>query len=672
MSSNPDVTITPAPFVIDAPTIAEALDDATGLIPVAVARAGITLQLRTGLISLRTDWLSVEIRRTTDTVPSWTTFVPPFQINLNPVPAIIDRFVPAPAPEFEFAHGFYELKVTQYRNASGVPGPARDESDPAAFRVDLIAPYAVAASREQPTAPVLVNAPPGTVINNAFLINQGGVEVRILANSFGPQPGRFEAGDEIDVYYSPVMDPRPEYLVSGPGVPMLPPPASSTFFLPASLITLSGLYYFFYTIRDRAGNVSRPSFNEFRTVSLLADPVPLAPFLPLAPAPRNGSTDDLLSIADYVQGIDLHIEQYVNFVTGLDKFETQWEAEPFGPQTTELTGFPVVFNNMNDAIKAAYTATLGPQTVNVRYRIERNGVFFTSPDKTLQLDLSVEGPVLPGTLEPGDVNPGLNPPQVFGANSNELNTLRIGDANLPVTIVIPLWIIAALPHAANEFYLYWGTSRERVGPFPLSTTVPGADATFTIPWDVVARHGNNMQPVSYSVIGPGTTNENPSPVTMVNVIDAVTVELAPARYQRLVFDEWNCQSLVQIQPGSPPVLAATVLIPGDARLVVGNTVDVTITITSERPGHPSGPFTLTITTPPLTAAEVANGIEVNIIYRPFLAQVAFGPCEVTYTTGVAGGGLGRGELAEVYTVFSNPDSFCDGVPASLGTTLISQ
>lgn len=662
MSSNPDATLTPAPLIIDAPTIVEALDDATGLIPALVARAGITIECRTGLISVPTDWLGVQIRTTTDPVPSWRTFVSPFQINLSPVPGIVEVFVPAPGPEFEFPHGFYELKVTQYRNAGGAPGPARDESNPGAFRVDLIAPYAVAASREQPTVPVLLNAPAGTIIDNAFLINEGGLEIGIPPNTFAPQSGRFEAGDMINVYFSPVMDPRPEYLVS-PGVPMLPPPQSSSFFLPASQITLSGLYYIFYTITDRALNVSRPSFNEFRTVSLLADPVLLPPFLPLAPAPRNGSTDDLLSIADYVQGIDLHIEQYLNFATGLDKFETQWEAEPFGPQTTELSGFPVVFNNMNDAIKAAYTATLGPQTVTVRYRTERNGIFFLSPGKPLRLDLSVEGPLLPGTLEPGDVNPGLNPPQVFGADSNELNTLRIGDANQPVTIVIPLWTIAALPHANNEFYLYWGTSKERVGPFPLSTIVPGADATFTIPWDVVARHGNNMQPVSYSVIGPGTINENPSPVATVNVIDAVTVELAPARFENLEFGDWTCQSLVQRQPGSPPVLVAILFIPGDVRLVVGNTVDVTITITNQYPGLPTGPFTRTIPTPPLTAADVANGFNVEVIYRPFLAQVPFGPCEVTYTTNVAGGGIGRGEVAEVFTVFSNPDSFCDGVPA---------
>lgn len=662
MSSNPNVTTTPTPLIIDAPTIAEALDDATGLIPAVVAPVGITLECRSGGISRPTDWMSIEIRDTSVSPPTWTRLVEPFQINQTPVPAIINRFIPAPPPEFR--HGFYELMNTQYRNAAGtVPGAAFDSSNPCAFRVDTIAPYAVASSREQPSVASFINAPRGTIVNNAFLVNQGGLEFGFPANAYGPQTGRFEAGDRIDVYFSPVMDPRPEYLVSGSGVPMLPPPAISTFFLPAAQIILSGLYYLFYTITDRAGNVSRPSFNEFRTVALLEDPMPLPIFLPLAPAPRGGSTDDLLDIKDFVQGIDGHIETYPEHAIGLDKFEVRWEAEPYGPQTTELTGFPVVFNNMRAAIKAAYTALLGPQTVTVDYRIDRNGVFFNSPVKTVRLDLSVEGPVLPGTLEPGDVNPALNLAQVFGEDSMELNTLRIGDANRPVTIVIPLWTIPALPHIGNAFFLFWGASKERVGPFPLSTIVPGANATFTIPWEVVARHGNYLQPVEYSVVGPGTTNENPSGVTMVNVIDAVTVMLDPAVYLGLDgLGEWSCESLLTRMPGSPPVLFGQLRIPGDKKLLVGNTVTVTVTISNDFPGLPPGPFVLTITTLPLTLDDVQNGFTVDVTYRPFLAQVPFGPCEVSYTTTLADGVTGRGALAKVYTGFSNPDSFCDRVP----------
>ncbi|MGY2364374.1 hypothetical protein ACW9IO_17630 [Pseudomonas azotoformans] len=650
-------TTTSGTLVLNAPTIDEALDDATGLIPAVVAPVGITLQLSTGTASRSTDWMGIEIRDTSVTPPTWTTLLAPYQINQTPVPPLISRFVAAPVPEFR--HGFYELRNTQYRNQAGVPGPSLDSSNPGAFRVDTIAAYAVATSREQPTVPRFGNVPAGQVIDNPFLNQEGGVEIIVPANTFGPQTGRFEAGDRFRVYFSPVMDPRPEYDVSGP-VNMLP--TGGTYFLPAANIVLSGLFYIFYTITDRAGNVSRPSFVDFRTVALLDDPFPLIPVLPRAPDAIGGA-DDLLDIADFVAGIDLHIEQYLNFATGIDRFETQWEAQPFGPQSPALAGFDVVFNNMNDAIKAAYTNALGPQTVQVRYRIDRNGIFFLSPVKPVRLDLSVEGPVLPGTLEPGDVNPALNLPQVFGANSRpELNTLRIGDADQPVDIEIVLWNIPALPHANNRFFLFWGASKERVGPFTFSTITPGGRATFQIPWAVVARHGNGPQPVSYVVTGPGTTNENPSGVTTVNVIDAVTVELGAASFQRLDANgEWSCQSLILRAPGTPASYYAQVFIPGDPRLVVGNTVTVHVSISSEAFGFPPGPFTQDFTSQPLTTADVANGFNVDITYRPFLTQVVLGPCEVTYTTTVNTGATGRGALAEIYTVFSNPDTYCDGV-----------
>lgn len=657
MSGKNDETTASTRFLPTPPKIVEALNDATGLIPAVVAPVGITLQLSTGRVSLTSDWMGVEIRDITLPTPQWTPFVAPYQIGLAlPIPPIISRFVPAPIPEFR--HGFYELRNTQYRNSSGVPGQSSDRSNPGAFRVDTIAPYAVATSREQPSVPVFDNAPPGTVINDAFLVNQGGLQFVFPPNTFGPQPGRFEEGDLMDVYFSPFMDLRPEYRVAQ-GVPMQS--TGGTYFLPRDRIILSGLYYLFYTITDMAGNVSRPSFNDFRTVALLDDPEPRDPFLPLAPAPRDGSTDDLLDIEDYLQGIEGHVETYPGNAVGLDKFEWQVGAQPYGPQTSELAGFPVVFSNLNDALRAAYTATLGPQPVTMRFRIDRNGVLYLSPVKNVRVDFSVEGPALPGTLEPGSVNPALNLAQVFGADSNELNTLRISDANQPVRIEVPLWNTAAPPNDTHEVTFLWGASKERVGPFALSTLVPGENAVFSIPWSVVASHGNGMQPVSYVVTGPGTTNENPSGVTTVNVIDAVTVILPPIEILRLDGDgNWSCESLVVRMPGSKPVYDAEIFIPADPRLVVGNVVTVTITITNIHPDFPPDSFTRDFDSVPLSASDVANGFTMPIPYRPFLAQVVLGPGVLTYSTVVDTGATGHGESVEVLTVFSNPSSYCDG------------
>lgn len=668
MSSNPNVSNTPAPLSFAAPTIREALDDATGLIPARVARVGITLDLTGGGITLPTDWMSVQMRLITFPETPFVTVDGPFQVLTRP----ITRFIPVFPPP-QFTHGFYEIKNTQARDSLGLPGPVFDESFIAPFRVDTIAPYAVGNTREKPDAPIFANVPPDTVIDDVFLVANGGVEFTIPPNTYSDQTGQFEVGDVVNFYLSREMFPTPGDLLTGAGLPMTA--AGATFFVNAADIRLllGGLCYAFYTMTDRAGNESSPSNIAFRTLALLDDPVPEEPFLPLAPAPRGGSTDDLLDIVDYQRGIEAYIEEYMGNAPGLDQFEMQWEMEPYSPQSRPLSTFPVVFDdntyNMNDAIKAAYTATLGPQTVRVHYRIERNGIFYPSPVKTVRLDLSVEGPVLDPTLEPGSVNPALNLAQVFGTGPTPvLNELHIEDADLPVRIDIPLWTIAALPNANHQFFLFWGTSKERVGPFSLSTTVPGDTATFEIPWEVVARHGNGFQEVSYVVIGPGTTNENPSGITRVNVIDAVTVVLLPAIFRHLDANgRWSCESLLVRTPGTRPVLYTELFIPADPRLVVGNTVTVMLTLWNHSfipvPPYLPGPFEVTITTPPLTQNDVDNGLIVEVDYRPIVVQSVYGPAEVTYTTVVDTGATGRGQLAGIDTVFSSPHHFCDGEPS---------
>lgn len=137
---NNTITLVPS---ITAPTIVEALDNVTGLIPVRVAAVGITVECRLGAARLGTDWVSIEIR-TAGTIPGpWSLLLPPRQIStaMFPVPPpIFNIFVPGGAGGFE--NGVYELRNLQYRNGPAGPGAALDESFPAPFRVDTIAPYA--------------------------------------------------------------------------------------------------------------------------------------------------------------------------------------------------------------------------------------------------------------------------------------------------------------------------------------------------------------------------------------------------------------------------------------------------------------------------------------------------------------------------------------------------
>ncbi|OPA90003.1 hypothetical protein BFW86_12605 [Pseudomonas fluorescens] len=426
------------------------------------------------------------------------------------------------------------------------------------------------------------------------------------------------------------------------------------------MIVLSGLYYLIYVIQDFAGNRSRVSILDSRTVSLMPDPVPFPLFFPFAVAPDGGSTDDLLDINDYVNGIAAHVLFHPNAAPGVDQYEMRVAAQPYLTQTDALTTFPVIIDDshgLNAALKTAYTATLGPMPVTFDGRIDRGGMFIPIPPITRRLDLSVEGPVSP--VEPGDPNPNLNALQVFGSGSTELNTLRITHANQPVTVIIPLWTVAALPHALNDIWVEWGASRERAGPFNLGTTTTG-DFTFTVPWGLVANHGNGEDiPVRYIVTGPGTTNENLSLDTLVDVIDAVTEELPAAEFAHLVFDLWTCGSLLK-DPSPATTSYAEIVIPADIRLAVGNTLTITLVLTNQHSDLPPGPFTLDI---PITveAADLTTDRVVRVPYSPFLRQAVYGPCEMTYTTVLSNGATGSGIMAETYTIFSEASSYCDGV-----------
>lgn len=666
MSSNPNATSPTAPLIVAAPTIAETIRIADGLVHRTTASVGITVECRVGTVTLTNDWIGIEWRTTSGGTGPWTVLMPPFQIvpgspPAPPTPPIttIDRFVAAPPPEFNF--GRYEVRTVQYRNAGVGPGPVGEESFPCPLNIDTVAPYALVLSREEPDVAIFNNVPVGTVIDNSFLTTQPGVDVGIPPNSFGPASGRFELGDWIHIYFGTDMFPDPANLVSGAGVPMTA--TGATFLIASSMIVVSGLHYLIYVIEDTAGNRSRPSRATSRMVSLIADPVPFPLSFPLASAPGSGSTDDLLDIKDYLAGITAEVILHPNAVPGLDRYEMRVAAQPYLTQSGPLTTFPVTFDDsygLNAALKAAYTAPLGPMNITFDGRIERNsGLFIPIPPITRRVDLSVEGPTLPGTLDPGSPNPNLNLLQVFGAGSTELNTLRIGHANQPVTITIPLWTVAALPHGMNDIWVEWGASRQRVGPFNLGATTTG-NFTFTVPWTLVISGGNGLSiPVRYLVAGPGTTNENLSLDTSVAVIDAVTEVLNAAEFGNLAFGLWTCASL-KADPAPATTQYAEVVIPADSRLVPGNTLTITLTLTNQHAALPPGPFSLPI---PITVntADLTTDRIVRVPYRPFLAQALYGPCDMTYTTVVSSGADGHGVLANVYTIFSEASSYCDGV-----------
>lgn len=654
MSSNPNMPLTPraAPA---APTIVGALDDATGTILARNATADLTVRCKTGDISDYDDFIQVEMADDSQPLKVWVPVTSPMQMSTDPTFPIPVRFnITVRAPAGGFRHGFYLLRSVQYLNLGGVPAATGEPSDPGNFTVDLLSPYSDATFRDQPDAvgwPATL--PVGAVIDNAYLVMHGGVQFGIPDNTFVPVPGRWQAGDFITFYWSPVMFPRPADIVSPPGgIPMLQ--TGNTFFLPAAMIDLSGDYYAFYTLTDRAGNVSRPSFVETRRVALIDDPERGTPHLPLAPVPDPGETDNLIDIKDYLLNPEVWVRTYNNHAPLLDRLEVNIGGRGYNGLGMPFTTFPQRFSNLQAEFRAAYTQAIGPQPTTVQYRISRNGTFFPSFIHTFMLDLSVGGPVNPG--EPGSPNPNLNQAHVFGAGSTTPDVLLPAHANQPVRVDIAPWTVAELPHPGQSIIFLW--EDERVGPFPVSATAN--PISFFIDWDVVARHGNDMKTIKYLVLDPATTNENESPPTTVDVQGAVVVELAKAQYVVTTAGRWFCSDLETRSPGTPPVLFGKVHVPGDTRMAVGVPLTLTLSLHNTYAGLPAGPFPLTLTHPSLSQADIDNGITFEIDYQPYLAQAPRGTCVATYETVLSNGVTGHGEPSDIRSTLANTHYFCDG------------
>ncbi|WP_300632966.1 hypothetical protein [Pseudomonas sp.] len=660
MSSNP-VAPNANPAAI---TIAEALDNATGTIPANLATVGITFECKTGDLTDYDDWFEVELMDLQAISPVWRKVAGPEQLSATPIP-IPDRFniLYAPPPG-GFRHGFFETRSLQYRDFGGFPGGAADISNPGRLTWDLVPPYADLIFREQPNAVIFpTNLPATAFIDDAYLTTHGGVMFQIPDNSFVQPPGQWQAGDFIIFYWSPVMFPRPQDIVSPPGgIPMLQ--TGNTFFLPRASIDMSGDYSAFYVIVDRAGNVSRPSFIEQREVKLIADPVPGEPYLPLAPAPEGASTDDLIDIADWLLDPEIWVTSYANHSPTLDRLEVQVGTQAWSGLGAIFDTFPQIFNGMKAQFEASYTqTTIGPQSVIVRYRISRNGILYDSSQKTIRLDLSVAGPENPGG--PGTPNPNLNQAHVFGEGSTTPDVLLPEHADKQVRVDIVLWTTPA-PHSGLSIIFLW--ENERVGTFPIGSAVGGSTFSFNIDWDVVARHGNNIKKIKYLVIDPSaTTNENESPHTDVDVRDAVSVILAKAEFlnRNAANNRWDCSSMKErtpVIPGSPPVLYGEIYVPGDSSMALNGSLTLVLTLNNTYSNFPPGPFPKTLTHSNITQDDIDHGITFEIDYKGYLDKAPLGNCDANYSTVLNNGVTGRGELSNTRVALGTTHVFCDGTP----------
>lgn len=623
---------------LPAPILKEKLDD-TGLVSSATADVGITLDCYTGRFSAPEYWIEIQVRNLDQPDAGWGILKSKAQFN-----AAEDIVIPitVAAPRGGFLHSNLEVQYVIYEDLNGVAGNASEYSDPAPFIVDRYGPYrAINDQNSRPPLKVVLPATLPSPITSTYIANNPTIPGNVLPNNFTETVGQFADGDMVQLFLGPDMFNKDDKYKVGAPFPMVGA-ANTPFLLPTSAFTADAIQYLYYILTDKSDNESLPSIAEPLRLSVLDPPGQGEIFVPLAPSPEAGSTDDLLDNADYQAVIEARVRAFANPQPTLDQIEIKWGSQPYS-LLTPATAFDVVFRGaaFNKLLRDEYGAQVGPQPVTVLYRIVRGSEIFPSNPKVINIDFSVPGPENPG--EPGTPNTRLTPARFFGRGTppSGLNTLRDVDANLLVDVEIDIWTVGTPPQAGYNINLVRPDGTVIQPPQPIGTLIPGDMLRFTIPWSAIEPGGNTTQLFHYIVTGPGTTNPNISPPTSVQVIDAVTQALPPPVFQRLVSGEVRCSSLVDI-PGTTPLdHYLEVFVAGDLRMVRNRKLTLNARVFRPRTGTPAATQTFSIDVD-VTDAIRLSGYTFRLPYRALLMYLRIGTLEVTATTTFDDGVVGRG------------------------------
>ena len=477
-----------------------------------------------------------------------------------------------------------------------------EESTTAPLRIDRTPPYD------------LLNPPEFILatneINDVYLAANGNQVIVEL-----PAYADYEPGDTISYGWQKVEPINPDDIVPITPVPVTIP-ANRLFEIPLPWIQDAGDGPVFcaYRLFDKAGNPGRLSRMRLRNVALGALPIaPLDP--PSVPLADDDGLIDQLDAA--TREVTVVIPAVTNGKSS-DKIHLIWgtqelEPHPLVPRAQTLVKVPLA------VLLAQYTQTTGEQTTPVRYEVRRGLRPFDAPGITVQVDFSRIGPVNPDW--PDITNPNLHEVEVWGDQSGLKDELNLSDATYDAEARFALY---DSPTAGDEIHLMW----DNLPVLPvhvITTELAGQAMVLPILWDVIDERSNSTAPglpVFYWLRRAGYINaehSKPKPVKVeVHTIVPDVVEF-PGNAGGFMF----CH-LLDWDPVEG--LGIKVHIPANARYLKLGVV-VTVKWQGHKGYDPSGPLPadpiagtdLQHTFPPLTAAQVVNGLD--WIVRPYATKI---------------------------------------------------
>lgn len=271
----------------------------------------------------------------------------------------------------------------------------------------------------------------------------------------------------------------------------------------------TGQRYVFYRLRDWAGNRGPRSTLLAVSVDLNAAPGDLKP--PRVPLSVRGLLDRRHAREGAVDegAVTVEIDEYDDVAVG-DQILIKWNSHDLGSVDADPDGFPL---KTTVPWATLIDDGLGPAQATVLYRVRRGGTLtLPSPEIKVPYNFTVAGQ--DHDSAPALLNPTLAKLQVYGAVSNQLNTLLPGDFGKPAEARLTLY---DNPLPGQKVFLYWGTIPSPVAEYEVkSGDVAGKIIPLSIAWEFIEKDKVNPALPTWYTTSNGV-NEQLAQVTPLNL-----------------------------------------------------------------------------------------------------------------------------------------------------------
>lgn len=346
-------------------------------------------------------------------------------------------------------------------------------------------------------------------------------------------------------------------------------PSNRIIFIPVMFLMgkEDGLLAFKFKLKDIVGNVG--PYSEPLETHLLLLPLPVAPFRPLR-VPLAEDAKTLIDLADVRTGVRALVQLYTNPAKN-DRIYLTWGTHTASvPHKVGVNPTNPIIVDVSDTelIVPDYGAATGEKPTAVTYQIRRGQLTYDADSAlNIKVDLSqvIDPSILPMVLVRG------------GGTAPEDNKLLETDKglNATATFTVPPGLVGV-----DWARLYWGDLPDYVAEVSPVPTV-GADVEFDVPWTEIEKVPGILIDVWYEVGVTGDNNPSPSPVTPVNVEEAVPIRLSEPEFldARFVGIVWwiNCSSWLG------PDANLRLHIPPNPKLSAGQQMDIVVQGYSEFP-----------------------------------------------------------------------------------------